>query len=103
MSDDLLTAGVELKGYVTTLLGNLEKDVDGQFDKWCAPVTGTSVTSSHVTREQQSDQVATLREQEDERQRALQRALFRPELSRDRRDGLAWCRPGKGRGAAVVL
>ena len=40
MSDDLLTAGVELKGYVTTLLGNLEKDVDGQFDKWCAPVTG---------------------------------------------------------------
>jgi hypothetical protein len=76
MSDDLLTAGVELKGYVTTLLGNIEKDVDGQFDKWCAPVTGYLSHLVGCYEGAQNDQVTTLREQEDERQRALQRALF---------------------------
>lgn len=76
MSNDLLTAGVELKGYVTTLLGNLEKDVDGQFDKWCAPVTGYLSHLVACYEGAQNEQVATLKEQEDERQRALQRALF---------------------------
>ncbi|MCP3368486.1 hypothetical protein [Bradyrhizobium cajani] len=76
MSDDLLTAGVELKGYVTTLLENLEKDVDEQFDKWCDAVTGYLAHLIGCYEGAQNDQVSVLREQEQERQRALQRALF---------------------------
>ena len=76
MSDNLLTAGVELKGYVTTLLETLGKDVDKQFDKWCDPVTGYLTHLISCYEGAQNDQISVLQQQEQERQRALQRALF---------------------------
>lgn len=76
MTTDSDLAAIELKQYTINLLNNIEKEVTAQFDKWVKPKVGFVDLLCTAFGDAANDQVAVLKDEQEEKRRAFERALF---------------------------
>src|SRR5215831_3632376 len=68
--------GSELKQYMINLLNSIEKEVEKRFEKWAKERVGFLAMLCYAQKDAAEEQAKVLKEQEEEKRRSFERALF---------------------------